>query len=163
MSDLPLPTLPLRWDSQNLHAYVRAHLDRLEHERWRGIPYLTLAETLNTLGFTAVGVRTLQTAVYRARHSKCKKAARAAGALGTRPLRTYMGQRHRDREEIERHSGTPAVEAFGSSISKSPVFPPSPWQEPPLQGSTADERRVIARRLRELARPPGPGERDPLD
>ena len=102
-------TLPLRLDSQSLHAYVRAHLDRLEYERWCGIPYIGLAETLCTVGFAAVEVRTLQTAVYRARHGTCKKAARTAASLGTGALRTYMGQRLKDREQIERQFGTPAA------------------------------------------------------
>jgi len=105
MSDL---ALPLRLDSQSLHAYVRAHLDKLEHERWRGVPYLTLAEALCTVGFAAVGVRTLQTAVYRARHETCKKAAKTAASLGTKPLRTFMGQRLSDRAEIERQFRTAA-------------------------------------------------------
>jgi hypothetical protein len=102
MSDL---NFPLRLGSQSLHSYVRAHLDQLEYERWCGIPYLTLAEALGTVGFSAVRVRSLQTAVYRARHGTCKKAAKTAAPLGAGPLRSYMGQRLGDRAEIERKFG----------------------------------------------------------
>lgn len=98
-------TLPLRLDSQSLHAYVRAHLDKLEYERWAGVPYASLARALNTIGFTAVRVRSLQTAVYRARRGTCKKAADAVAVLGIGQLRSYMGQRLRDRVEIVRQGG----------------------------------------------------------
>jgi hypothetical protein len=102
MSDF---NFPLRLGYQSLHSYVRAHLDQLEYERWCGIPYLTLAEALGTVGFAAVRVRSLQTAVYRARHGTCKKAAKSAAPVGARPLRSYMGQRLKDRAEIERKFG----------------------------------------------------------
>lgn len=96
-------SLPLRLDSQSLHAYVRTHLDRLEYERWVGVPYVSLAEALCEVGFEAVTVRSLQTAVYRARHGTCKKATKAGAALGIGQVgRIYMGQRRKDRAELER-------------------------------------------------------------
>jgi len=105
MSDLKLP---LRFGYQSLHAYVRANLDKLEYERWAGVPYITLAEALGKVGFEAVSVRSLQTAVYRARHGMCKKAATTAVPRGTGPLRAYMGQRLSDRAEIDRKFHTSA-------------------------------------------------------
>jgi hypothetical protein len=103
-----LPPLPLRLDSQSLHAYVREHLDKLECLRWAGVPYATLAEALDPAGFAAVGVRTIQTAVYRARHETCKKAAKAAAARGGGQVgRSYMGQRLKDRAEVDRQFHTP--------------------------------------------------------
>ena len=103
MSNLALPA---RYDSQSLHWYVHTHLDRIEYLRWVGVPYASLAHALETVGFEAVCVRTLQTAVYRARHGTCKKAAKAAAARGVgRVGRIYMGQRLKDRAELERKFG----------------------------------------------------------
>jgi hypothetical protein len=134
MSEL---ALPLRKHRQSLHAYVRANLRWFECERWAGVPYSSLAEALSSTGFEVVSVRSLQTAVYRATKQTCAK-----GPNSSAPIRG--GE-------------------FGNSISKPPVIPSSPWQESPPQSSTREGRAEIARKLRELARPPKPGERDPLD
>lgn len=134
MSDL---SFPLRMNGQSLHAYVRAHLPKFEYERWAGVPYSSLANALGTVGFEAVSVRSLQTAVYRARKGTCKKWANSGLSLRGAEL--------------------------GTSISKPSGIPPLPWRQTQPRSSTGDGPADIARMLRELARPPRPGEKDPLD
>ena len=83
-----------------------AHLDTIEYVRRVGVPYASLARALNSVGFEAVCVTTLQTPVCRARHGTCKKAAKAAAARGIGQIgRIYMGQRLKDRAELERKFG----------------------------------------------------------
>ena len=128
---------PLRIEHQSLHAYVRTHLQEIEERRRVGIPYFSIAQALSTVGFESVSVRSLQTAVFRAREGTCKK-----GANSSVPSR---------------------VDEIGISRSGLSKVPASLWREVPRRTPTDEGRASIARRLRELARPPRPGEPDPLD
>ena len=128
---------PPRIEHQSLHAYVRLHLQEIDERRRVGIPYFSIAQALSTVGFDSVSVRSLQTAVFRARKGTCKK-----GANSSLPGR---------------------IDKIGVSRPGLSSGPLSPWCERPLGTSTDGGRAAIARRLRELARPPRPGEPDPLD
>ncbi len=69
-------------ERQSLHSYVREHLRDLEHELLVGVPYRTLAGVVRAAGFGEIAVRSIRTAVCRAR----KKRPRRFADIGTRPV-----------------------------------------------------------------------------
>ena len=74
-------SLPPKKERQSLHGYVREHLRQLEHELLVGVPYRTLAGGVRAAGFGKIVLRSIRTAVYRAR----KKRPRRFADIGTRP------------------------------------------------------------------------------
>jgi hypothetical protein len=74
--------LPAKKDQQSLNGYVREHLRRLEHELSAGVPYQALANAVRAAGFEEVPVRSIRTAVYRARRERTARTADAAPAAG---------------------------------------------------------------------------------
>ena len=120
--------LPPKQERQSLHGYVLEHLRHLEHELLVGVPYRTVAGALRAAGFKKIAVRSIRTAVYRAR----KKRPRHLAEIAVRPV--------------------------GRPFPGSPTFE----MQPRLSPEARDERAAFGRRFRELARPPGPGEPDPL-
>jgi len=75
-------SLPAKKDQQSLNGYVREHLRRLEHELSAGVPYQALANAVRAAGFEEVPVRSIRTAVYRARRERTERTADAAPAAG---------------------------------------------------------------------------------
>lgn len=71
--------LPAKKDHQSLHGYIRAHLHRLERELLAGVPYQALTDALTDAvsgaGFEKAPLRSIRTAVYRARRDRSACAA----------------------------------------------------------------------------------------
>ncbi len=76
--------LPPKKEWQSLHGYVLEHLRYLEHELVVGVPYRTLASAVRAAGFRKVAVRSIRTAVYRARKKRPRLLAEAAPRVGGR-------------------------------------------------------------------------------
>jgi len=74
--------LPPKKDLQSLHGYVREHLRRLEHELSAGVPYEALANAVHAAGFEKVPMRSIRTAVYRARRERSARTAERVPAAG---------------------------------------------------------------------------------
>jgi len=55
-----------------------------------------------------------------------------------------------------------AVTLGPRSVSQPPASPPSRLPHTPLQSSMKEDMAALRRRFQQLARPPGPGEDDPL-
>ncbi len=64
--------LPRKKESQSLHGYVLEHLRQLERELLVGVPYRTLAGAMRATGFRKIAVRSMRTAVYRARKKRAR-------------------------------------------------------------------------------------------
>ena len=59
--------LPSRKEQQSLDGYALVHLRQLELELLSGVPYRALVSGLKAAGFPTVALRSIQSAVYRAR------------------------------------------------------------------------------------------------
>jgi hypothetical protein len=64
---MDLIALPSRKDQQSLDGYALVHLRLLELELLSGVPYRALVSALNAAGFATVTLRSIRSAVYRAR------------------------------------------------------------------------------------------------
>jgi hypothetical protein len=62
-----LIALPSRKDQQSLDGYVLVHLRVLELELLSGVPYRALVSALIAAGFATVTLRSIRSAMYRAR------------------------------------------------------------------------------------------------
>jgi hypothetical protein len=120
--------LPSRRGCQSLDGYVREHLERLEQELSTGVRYGALVDAAQAAGFSKVAVRSLHSAMHRARKRRAKRSPA--------PTRQPVGSSWPSRTGDEKH----------------PVSSPE------------DDTVLLARRFRQLVRPPGPGtdERDAL-
>lgn len=65
--------LPSRRSHQSLDGYVREHLQRLEQELAAGIRYGALVDAVQAAGFSKVAVRSLHSAMHRARKGRAKR------------------------------------------------------------------------------------------
>jgi hypothetical protein len=119
---------PSRRGCQSLDGYVREHLQRLEQELSTGVRYVALVDAAQAAGFSKVGVRSLHSAMHRARKRRGKRSPA--------PTRQPVGRSWLSRTGDEKH----------------PVNSPE------------DDSVLLARRFRQLVRPPSPGtdERDAL-
>jgi hypothetical protein len=120
--------LPSRRGCQSLDGYVREHLQRLEQELATGVRYVALVDAAQAAGFSKVAVRSLHSAMHRARKERAKR--------NPAPTRQPVGRSWLSRTGDEKH----------------PVNSPE------------DDSVLLARRFRQLVRPPSPGtdERDSL-
>ena len=80
-----LALLPKK-ERQSLHGYVREHLRHLEQGLLVGGPYRTLAGAVRAAGFRKIVVRSMRTAVYRARK---KRPGRSTDIAARPPARSF--------------------------------------------------------------------------
>jgi hypothetical protein len=62
--------LPSRRSQQSLSGYVREHLPQLEHELFAGVRYDALLGAACAAGFGKIPLRSLHSAIYRARRKR---------------------------------------------------------------------------------------------
>ena len=67
---MDLIALPSRKAQQSLDGYALAHLRMLELELNSGVPYRALVDALKAAGFATVTLRSIRSAVYRARRRR---------------------------------------------------------------------------------------------
>jgi len=75
---MDLIALPRRKELQSLDRYVLVHLRVLEAELLSGVPYRALVNAMKVAGFETPTLRSIRSAVYRARKKRPSERASAA-------------------------------------------------------------------------------------
>src|SRR5258708_39486098 len=70
--------LPSRKECQSLNGYVREHLQELESVLFSGVPYQALVGAAIAAGFRKATLRSIESAVYRARRKRPTRLAHSA-------------------------------------------------------------------------------------
>jgi hypothetical protein len=117
-------TLPPRRKRQSLHGYIHEHLEAVESALSFGVPYQTLIEATLAAGFAKVVLRSIETAVYRARR-KC----RARPAHHVPPPIVPAPRTAAPREVYSRQSDDTDVTAAIGKRFRQLVRPPKPGSD----------------------------------